>query len=215
MKEILKKIKLKPLLVTVSLIAIQTTFYFISKLLQGEPHLIGNFIDEAIPFNSLFIIPYCLWYLLIFIVPYYLFLKDKDMFYKYIICYVFTALISNTIFLFYPTMVIRPEIEVTNITTFMTKIVYLVDTPSINCFPSLHCAISMLFILTSCTSKKINSKFKIFIFFMSVLVMLSTLFTKQHVFIDLVSGDLIALIVFIIFRKNKKIVNKMKELLKI
>ncbi len=215
MKDVLKKIKFKPLLVTVSLIAIQTTLYFISKLFQGQPHLIGNFIDEVIPFNSLFIIPYYLWYALIFIVPYYLFLKDKDMFYKYIICYVFTALISNTIFLFYPTMVIRPEIEVTNITTFLTNFIYIIDNPAINCFPSLHCAISMLFILTSCTSKKINNKFKIFIFFMSVLVMLSTLFTKQHVFVDLVSGDIIALIVFIIFRKNKIIVNKMKELLKI
>jgi membrane-associated phospholipid phosphatase len=215
MKKMLKKIEIKPLLTTVSLIMIQTIMYFISKLFQGQPHLIGNFIDDAIPFNSLFIIPYFIWYALIFIVPYYAYLKDKKLFCKYIIYYFFITLFANIIFLFYPTMVIRPEIEVHNITTFMTSFIYAIDSPAINCFPSLHCAMSMLFILVICTCKKADNKFKIFIFFMSVLIMLSTLFTKQHVFIDLVSGDIEALLVFLIFKNEKKLVNKLQELLKL
>ena len=215
MKTVLKKIEIKPLLTTVALILFQLVIFFVNKLIQGTPHQIGNFIDDAIPFNSLFIIPYYIWYLLIFIVPYYIYLKDKTKFYRYIIDYIVITLIANVVFIIYPSIVIRPEIEVTNITTFLTNFIYVIDTPAINCFPSLHCAISMLFILTTCTIKSANTKYKIFIFIMSVLIMLSTLFTKQHVFIDLVSGDILAFVVYLIFRNNKKIVKKMQELLKL
>ena len=215
MKKLLEKIEIKPLITTVVLILIQTIMYFISKLFQGDPHLIGNFIDEAIPFNSWFILFYYLWYLLIFLVPYYLYLKDKNKFCKYIINYFFISLIANIVFLIYPSIVVRPEFETTGILTFLTNFIYWIDTPAINCFPSLHCAISMLFILTICTSKKANLKFKIFIFISSILIMFSTLFTKQHVFVDLVSGDILAFIVYLIFRNNKKIVNKLHELLKL
>ena len=83
MKKLIKKIEIKPLLTTVVLILIQTIMFFATKLLQGNPHVVGNFIDEAIPFNVWFIIPYYIWYILIFAVPYYTYLKDKDRFYKY------------------------------------------------------------------------------------------------------------------------------------
>ncbi len=215
MKKMLKKIEIKPLITTIVLILIQTAMFFLSKLVQGNPHIIGNFIDEAIPFNVWFIIPYYSWYILIFAVPYYIFLKDKNRFYKYIINYFFISLFANIIFLFYPSIVIRPEFETTGILTFMTNFIYWIDNPAINCFPSLHCAISMLFILIICTMKNANIRFKIFIFFMSILIMFSTLFTKQHVFVDLVSGDILALIVYILFNNNKKIVKKMQELLKL
>ena len=215
MKKLLNQIEIKPIVTTILLILIQTSMYFISKLFQGQPHIIGNCIDEAIPFNAWFIIPYFVWYLLLFAVPYYIYIKDKNRFCKYIINYFFITLIANIIFLLYPSIVIRPEFETTGILTFITNFIYWVDTPAINCFPSLHCAMSMLFILMICPMKSYNNKFRLFIFFISVLIMFSTLFTKQHVFIDLVSGDILAFVVFLIFKNNKKLVKKLKELLKL
>ena len=77
MKKLLNKIEIKPLVTTIILILIQTFMFFVSKLFEGQPHIIGNFIDEAIPFNVWFIIPYFIWYFLIFAVPYYIYKRIK------------------------------------------------------------------------------------------------------------------------------------------
>lgn len=45
---------------------------------------------------------------------------------------------------------------------------------------------------------------------MSILIMMATLFTKQHVFIDLVSGNILAIISYIIVGKLKN-TNKNKK----
>ena len=54
---------------------------------------------------------------------------------------------------------------------------------------------------------------KILTAIMSILIMMATLFTKQHVFIDLVSGNILAIISYIIVYKLKKTNKKVKELL--
>ena len=105
--------------------------------------------------------------------------------------------------------------RVTNILTFAAKTVFWFDTPILNCFPSLHCAMSLLFITFIIEVKDVNRVIKAIIIFISILIMASTLFVKQHVFIDLVSGDLIALVVYYLI---KIIYNKsdfLKKLLKL
>lgn len=209
----MKKIEYKPLILTVVLIAFQSLCYFISKLFGSNPHLIGGVIDSKIPFNIWFIIPYCIWYLLIFLIPYYLYKKDKNIFIKYIISYLFCTVIANIIFIVYPTYVDRPVVTGTSILELITRIVFWVDTPAQNCFPSLHCAVSMLFILYMFECKKCPLYLKILTLIISILIMIATLCTKQHVFIDLVSGDVLAIVSYIIVNNLKKTNKKVKELL--
>lgn len=209
----MKKIEYKPLILTVVLIAFQSLCYFVSKLLGGNPNLIGGVIDSKIPFNIWFIIPYCLWYFLIFIIPYYLYKKDKDIFIKYIISYVLCTVIANIIFIIYPTYVDRPIVTGNSILELMARIVFWVDTPAQNCFPSLHCAVSMLFILYMFECKKCPLYLKILTLIISILIMIATLYTKQHVFIDLLSGDILAIVSYIIVNNLKKTNKKVKELL--
>ena len=209
----MKKIEYKPLILTVALIAFQSFCYFVSKFFEGNPNLIGGVIDSKIPFNVWFIIPYCIWYLLIFLIPYYLYKKDKNIFTKYIISYLFCTVIANIIFIIYPTYVDRPVVSGTSILELMTRIVFWVDTPAQNCFPSLHCAVSMLFILYMFKCKKCPSYLKVCTFIISILIMMATLFIKQHVFIDLVSGDILAIITYILVSRFNKIIKKTKELL--
>ena len=45
--------------------------------------------------------------------------------------------------------------------------------------------------------------------------MLSTLFTKQHVVVDFISGDILALIVYLIVKPSKKLPNYIKTKLNI
>lgn len=209
----MKKIEYKPLILTVVLIAFQSLCYFVSKFFGDNPNLIGGVIDSKIPFNMWFIIPYCIWYLLIFLIPYYLYKKDKNIFIKYIISYVLCTVIANIIFIIYPTYVNRPIVTGTSILELITRIVFWVDTPAQNCFPSLHCAISMLFILYMFECKKCPLYLKILTLIISILIMIATLCTKQHVFIDLISGDVLAIVSYIIVNNLKKTNKKVKELL--
>lgn len=211
----MKKIEYKPLILTVALIVFQSFCYFVSKFFEGNPNLIGGVIDSKIPFNVSFIIPYCIWYLLIFLIPYYLYKKDKNIFTKYIISYLFCTVIANIIFIIYPTYVDRPIVIGNSILELITRIVFWVDTPAQNCFPSLHCAVSMLFILYMFECKKSPLYLKILTLIISILIMIATLYTKQHVFIDLLSGDILAIVSYIIVNNLKKIKKKVKELLSI
>lgn len=204
MKKLLEKIEIKPIITTISLVCIQSILYFISKLLQGDLNLVGNVIDTKIPFVPAFFIPYCIWFLMIFIIPYYLYCKDKDKFIKYTMAYILCSMIGNIVFISYPSTVARPTVTGNDIFSLLAKFIYWIDTPT-NCFPSLHCAISMLFILYVCESKNTNIITKISVCIISILIMLSTLFTKQHVVADFISGDILALIVYLIVKPSKKL----------
>lgn len=214
MKKYIKKLEIKPIITTISLVCIQSILYFISKLLQGDLNLVGNVIDTKIPFVPAFFIPYCIWYLMIFIIPYYLYCKDKDKFIKYTMAYILCSMIGNIVFISYPSTVARPTVTGTDIFSLIAKFIYWIDTPT-NCFPSLHCAISMLFILYTCESKNTNIITKISVCIISILIMLSTLFTKQHVVVDFISGDMLALIVYLIVKQSKKLPNYIKTKLNI
>ena len=211
----MKKIDFKPLKLLVYLILFQITIYFFTKLIQGTPHIIGSTLDDKLPFINIFIIPYVLWYLMIFIVPYIIYKKDKNKFTEYYLCYLITIIIANIIYVIYPSVIIRPNIENTSLLNLIIKLTYSIDSPALNCFPSIHCTVSMMFILYTSTTKNIDLKYKISVFIISILIMLSTLLIKQHVIADLISGDILALIVFLIVKKNKKITKKIKKLLKI
>ena len=211
----MKKLELKPFLISIGLILSQTVFFFLTKLLQSDYHIIGNAIDQKIQFNSLAIIPYYIWYILLLVVPYYLYRKDKEMLCKFIASYILCVFISSIIFVCYPTTVLRPEIKPDSLLNFMTWFIYKADTPAVNCLPSLHCAISMLFTLSAFCSKNVSLKFKITIAILSILVMISTLVIKQHVFIDLVTGDVLMTICFLLMYNNQFVLSKIKKLLKI
>ena len=73
----------------------------------------------------------------------------------------------------------------------------------------------MLWILFIFNLKDTKLHEKIIISLISVLIMLSTLLIKQHVVIDLISGDIIAIVVFFVIKYENKLTIKVKELLNI
>ena len=211
----MKKIELKPILITILLVSLQGATFFLLKPFQSEPYLIGGFIDKMIPFNIISVIPYYIWYLLLVIVPYILYLKDKKSFIKYCLSYIFVVLIADIIFMITPSIVERPVIYGNDILSLMTKFIYWADNPPLNCFPSIHCAISCLFFLYIASSKYTNNIEKMVISFISVLIMISTLTIKQHVLIDLIVGDGIAMLVFMFINKETRLSKLFKKLFKI
>ncbi len=195
-----KKLLLIPLLV-----AFQSLLYFLCKFGPYNPHLIGSKIDLKIPFIPIFIYLYIFWYLLLFLIPYIFYKNDKESFYRYATCNIICTIISTFVFIVYPTTIIRNNIEVTGITSFIVNFIYKVDTPILNCFPSMHCVLCFLFMFN--IPKNISKIHKFLICFISIMVILSTLFVKQHVIVDVVSAFLISLVVYLVVN-NKKIYKK-------
>lgn len=195
------KEKYKPLLYCISLVIYQSILYFIAKLSPFNITLIGSNLDNKIPFIDEFIYFYISWYLMLFVVPYLIYKKDKDIFKKYLI----TIIACNTfvffIYFLYPTTINRPNIIVKDITSFITYFIYKIDTPALNCFPSMHCIISFIYMYIVIFENKF-SKYRLIIITWSSLIILSTLFVKQHVLLDVLGAFVISLVIYFVVNKK-------------
>lgn len=196
---------LKPLIISILAVTFQYSIYMLCKLIAPEPTLIGNAIDNKIPFNIYFIIPYTFWYILLFMMPLIFYKKDKKDFTRYILSYLTVSILADIIYIFYPTTVIRPEISQNqSILHYITNIIFQIDSPPENCFPSLHCAVSFLWILFILEKNKYTFTSKLLTISVNILIILSTLFIKQHVFIDTISGITLGIIGYLIIKLFNK-----------
>ncbi len=103
----------------------------------------------------------------------------------------------------------RPKVSDTGIFNYLIRFLYSVDIPD-NLFPSIHCVVCTLFMIAVMGEKRIPRWYKVCSYIMGVLIMLSTLTTKQHAVVDLVFGIALAIITYIFTSEN--IVNWYKNL---
>ena len=140
---------------------------------------------------------------MLFLVPYIFYKKNPKSFNKYYITTFLCITIGLFIYFFYPTTMYRADIEFKSISEYLVNIIYKMDTPVLNCFPSMHCVISFIFIYVSLTEKNLNIKYKVLLTIWSLLVIVSTLLVKQHVLVDVISAFILSLIVFILVSRIK------------
>lgn len=209
MKELSRREKIKILLTIIVTIVVEAIFYVIADLFGYRAHLLmPGFIDNLIPFNTYFVYLYIFWYVMLFLVPYILGVKDDPQFKKYIKSIYICLVIALAIFIIYPTIMERPELIVNNLSDKILSILFTIGT-STKCSPSMHVALSTLFILATTTSKKVRKPYKIFVILTSIGIIISTMFVKEHYFIDIVTGILVGIISWALTRINfKKVVKK-------
>lgn len=96
-------------------------------------------------------------------------------------------------FVIFPTTNVRPEVTGSGFTAWLMRFIYWIDTPT-NLFPSIHCCVAWLGtrLMFDCKTLKHKTPICIACIFGSVMVFLSTLFTKQHVVWDVLSGIAVA-----------------------
>ena len=166
---------------------LQAVVFFFIKYFQGNAHYINSFVDDRIPFIPQFIYIYNIFYPFMFVVLYITYKQDKDTFYSSIAAGIIGYLICDVIFLIYPTLIIRPDINVINIdylTRFIVGITYYFDNPALNCFPSVHCLFCFQALYMITLAKGINRNMKILFNIIAILIAISTLLVKQHYFYD-------------------------------
>lgn len=190
-------------IIILSMVAFETIMYKLAAILSSEPYTLSSKLDNAIPFVPGFIYAYVLWYVMIIGVPFILYLKNKTSFYKYTVSLFITIIVGFVIFLAFPTTVARPSIEVQGITLWLVNTIYLLDTPSLCCLPSMHCVLCFLMIIYTCTTKEFRVIQKVIITFLSLLIVASTMLIKQHVIIDAILALIITLATVYIVGKFK------------
>ena len=185
-------------------------FYFLTEnLIPVERcHLIHSRLDELIPFNEFFFIPYCFWYLLIVISLGYFALYDIPNFRNLQIYIIITQVVAMAVYILYPSYQdLRPtEFVRDNLFTHLAALIYRADTPTGVC-PSLHVAYSLG--IGSCwlKEKQASKLWKAFVVFSVITISLSTAVVKQHSVIDIAAalplGLLAEILVFKDYWKDK------------
>ncbi len=185
-------------------------FYFLTEnfILVENCHVIHSALDDRIPFNEFFFIPYCFWYLLIVISLGYFALYDVENFRNLQTFIIITQVVAMTVYILYPSVQnLRPtEFARDNFFTWLAGIIYTLDTPTGVC-PSLHVAYSLG--IGSCwlKEKSASKLWKGFVVFSVILISLSTAVVKQHSVVDIAAalpvGLLAEILVFGKYWKNK------------
>jgi len=171
-------------------------FYYLEKNVTDEFHIIHTAFDEKIPFVEFFVIPYLLWFGFITFALLYFFFTDRNDFYHmtaFLITGMTIFLIISTI---YPNgQILRPtEFTRDNIFVDLVKDLYLGDTPT-NIFPSIHAynSIGVYLAVRNSARLKGNKFVQYGSFMLSVLIILSTMFLKQHSVIDVIGAIVLAI----------------------
>ncbi len=175
--------------------------YFVTNLLsQGrEFSIMHSVVDKWIPFVPQWIYVYMAIYLVVFSPL--LIVKDFLAFRQLVRAYVFVFSISFLVFLIYPVKMMRPLIVPQDFSARMVAVLYSVDKPY-NCFPSIH--VSAIF-LAALVCLRVRWKSGLFILISSIMISVAALYTKQHYFVDVLGGFVVALVGYdIFFVRSKK-----------
>lgn len=186
----------KALLVSLLMIYSWIAYFAVASFTKSTYTHANIFIDDAVPFVPFFIIFYLLGSLLV-VAPVFI-IKDKREFYMLLLSYLIMSTISFSLFLITPIQMIRPEPAGSDIFSKLVIFQQNLD-PPFNTFPSLHVSQDFFAFLII---RRYNKKIGNYIIPLIVLIILSTMFVKQHNFIDVVGGIVVALIAYWFFKKK-------------
>lgn len=163
-------------------------------------------IDDAIPVIPVFAVIYLFSYVFWICGPVAVSLTKKRNFINYIVGLSLAYIIGFLIFIFMPTYMDRAAEGIMDIAkqpglfNRMLGVIYGADGSNLafNLFPSYHCLISLYCYLGVRKQPEISKGFRAYSLIMTLLICLSTVFTKQHYFIDIIGGLSISILCYIL-----------------
>ncbi len=174
-------------------------FMFLEHTVQNSYHIIHMAVDDIIPFNEYFIVPYLLWFFYVAGTILYFVFTDKSE-YKKLCIFLITGM---TIFLlvstFYPNGdTLRPSVfPRNNLFTRLVIHLYRSDTAT-NIFPSIHVynSLGCYFALSNSEKLSKNRPLMVTSFILTLSIILSTMFLKQHSVFDVITAFILATVMY-------------------
>lgn len=159
----------------------------IYKILNNNPReavILSTNVDDKIPFLPVFILPYIIWYAFILGYLVYFWYKDTRVYLKTLTMIVIGELVCFVIYFFFQTTVPRPNLVGDGILIDLVGIIYSHDQPY-NAFPSIHVLTTFAIILGNINIRNKHIFHSVFVPVMGSLIIISTLFVKQHYILDM------------------------------
>ena len=190
----------------------QALMYYSIKNVVSDYHIINSMVE--VPLIKEFVYFYDIWYPFIILNAFLIFKNNTKAFYFLIATMLLTAFLAQVTFIVFPSMIIRPDIEVNSITSYLLDLTYKSDTPAVNCLPSMHCIYCFIVSYYLLVHTKINNKYKILLTAISFLIVLSTVFIKQHIIEDVLLSITYTTISTIIVYFSEEVIVKLLNKLK-
>lgn len=178
-------------------------FFLTENLIPPEAcHVVHCRLDDLIPFCEWFLIPYFGWYVLIVVSLVWFGLYDIDSFKRLSVYIMITQAVAMVAYIFWPSIqLLRPEVfPRQNLLTETIGLLYAFDTNTGVC-PSLHVAYSVGIASTWLKKRDASVWTKSFVEIFVVLVILSTMFIKQHSAMDALAAIPVCMLAeWVVFR---------------
>ena len=176
-------------------------FHHLEKTVTTHFHVIHVALDDYIPFCEYFVIPYLMWFGFVAWGIAYFALHNKDIYYR-LCAFLFTGM---TIFLIVSTVFpngqfLRPYYFTHhNVFTMLCEWLYATDTPT-NLFPSIHVYNSIGIYLAVIKSPEFKNRktVRLLTGILTVSIILSTMFIKQHSAFDVFTAFLLSGVMYYI-----------------
>ena len=203
------------LIVPLYMIFYLTAFGLLEDRGMYRMNVIHSSVDYSIPFCEYFIVPYILWFFFIaFAVFWFMFINKNEKEYLQLIV---NLIIGMSLFLLISWIfpnghLLRPRtFPRDNMFTDLVRMLYKVDT-STNILPSIHVYNSMAVYIAimRCQVLKNNKTIRVGATVLTVLIVLATLFLKQHTIIDVILAFLFNFVFYMIiyFIDDQKVLVK-------
>ena len=164
-----------------------------SRMIAGGwyHHNIETGLDRSLPFVPQFLVVYFGCYL--FWAANYILIarRGREEWFRFFWAHLCAELICGVFFVLMPTTNVRPEVSGGDLASQLVVLLYQLDPPQ-NLFPSIHCLISWLCFAGVRSDRRIPLWYRGFNCVFALAVCASTLFLKQHVIPDVLSGILLA-----------------------
>ncbi len=174
-------------------------FFWLEGAVTSDYHVIHTWLDDLIPFNEYFIIPYFMWFLYVGGVMLFFFLKNAKDFYRlceYLFAGMTLCLMVCTVF--HNGTDLRPVVDPgKNFCCWLVSLLHQIDT-STNVFPSIHVFNSVAVHVAVVKSDSLQNRNGIHFLslVLCVMICLSTMFLKQHSVMDVMGGLLVAYVLY-------------------
>lgn len=188
--------------IVLTLVCNGLAYYGTRFFTAGRIHYdISGGLDDKIPFVPWTIVIYwgCYAY---WIVNYVIGCRqEKEKAFRFMSADFLAKLVCLLCFMVFPTTNIRPAIEGNSIWDGFVRILYRVDAAD-NLFPSIHCLTSQFCFIAVRDNDRISGWYRAASLFITVSICISVLTTKQHVWIDVIAGILLAEISWLFVEKS-------------
>ena len=108
---------------------------------------------------------------------------------------------------------VRPNVSGNDIFSVLVRVMYDIDKEALNCFPSIHSLMGTAMVIGVVKTKNFSKGFKFLSCIIGVGCVLSTVFIKQHYFIDMIVGVMLMILTYVmVLYVDKKLLNKQNKM---